>query len=129
MSYTVTVSREDDSWLASVEGVEGAHTFASTLAKLNANIREVIALAEDLPEGAESGLELEWMFDTDDPFTAKAWEIHVRRERVQRELKQVESDTAAMVSSLRGGGISQRDQAFLLGVSPGRVGQLAAGMA
>lgn len=58
MAYRVVVTREDESWLADVPGVPGTHTWAKDLPALDASVREVIALVEDLPQGAEAELNL-----------------------------------------------------------------------
>lgn len=52
MTYTATVTREGDAWLADVESVPGAHTYARSLGGLGAAVREVIVLMEDLTEDA-----------------------------------------------------------------------------
>ncbi|MFG1917642.1 hypothetical protein [Micromonospora sp. NPDC048898] len=56
--YRVRVIGEGDKWLADVDGLPEAHTFADNLSALDGAVREVIALVEDLPEGAEDELEL-----------------------------------------------------------------------
>jgi hypothetical protein len=57
-AYEVIVTREGDAWLADGPAVAGTHTWAKNLPGLDRNVREAIALAEDLPEGAEDGLDL-----------------------------------------------------------------------
>ena len=56
--YRVVVTREGDAWLADVPDVPGAHTWARNLLGLDGAVREVIALVEDLPDGAEPNLRL-----------------------------------------------------------------------
>lgn len=60
MKYIVEAHIEDGLWLATVPGLEGAHTFAESFSKLNANVREMIALIENLPDEKEDSLELKW---------------------------------------------------------------------
>jgi predicted RNase H-like HicB family nuclease len=55
-TYPVVVTREGDAWLADVPDLPGAHTWAKNLPGLDRSVREVIALVEDLPEGAETRL-------------------------------------------------------------------------
>jgi len=62
MSYRTVVTREGHLWLADVPALAGAHTYAGNLLALDEAVREVIALVEDLPDGAESTLELDWDF-------------------------------------------------------------------
>ncbi len=59
-TYHVVVTREGESWLADVPDVAGAHTWAKNQLSLDRNVREAIALAEDLPDGAEDGLVLDY---------------------------------------------------------------------
>ncbi|WP_146183390.1 hypothetical protein [Corynebacterium liangguodongii] len=61
MNYTVEVNREDDVWHATVLELEGVHMFAETYCALEGHVREVIALAQDLPAGEESAFELNWV--------------------------------------------------------------------
>jgi predicted RNase H-like HicB family nuclease len=66
-NYRVVVTRDEAGWwAASVVGIDGAHTEARTLAALDHEVREVIALVLDLPDGAESLLDLIWDIHTDD---------------------------------------------------------------
>lgn len=59
MTYLVEITRDESGvWLANVPALDGAHTDAVDRNQLDVNVREVIALAEDLPDGAEAGLEL-----------------------------------------------------------------------
>lgn len=64
MTYRVVVTRERDAWLASVPECEGSATFSrSGLARLDADVREVVVLADDLPDEALARLEFEWVLD------------------------------------------------------------------
>jgi len=53
MSYKVSVTREDEYWLADVPELEGGHTYAPTLNGLRQAVREVIVVAADLPDDAQ----------------------------------------------------------------------------
>jgi len=48
--YTARCVREGNNWLAEVEELPGAHTWARNLKDLERNVREAIVLAADLPE-------------------------------------------------------------------------------
>lgn len=61
MIYTIEVGKEGNSWLANVVDLDGVSTWASTFASLDHDVREAIALAENLGEGAENSLELSWV--------------------------------------------------------------------
>lgn len=60
--YLVEVTREGGTWLAVIPELEGGHTFADTLASLDHSVREVISLIEDLPDGVDHTLVLNYRF-------------------------------------------------------------------
>ncbi len=125
-TYRVVVTREGESWLADVPQVAGTHTWAKNLPSLDRSIREAIALAEDLPDGAEGGLALDYRYSTGHAdWDAQAAELRAERERVSRAGRQLAERTADLAARLVGGGLSVRDVAALLGVSPQRVSQVA----
>src|SRR5512144_1577788 len=83
MRYTVVATREGSQWLADAPEVPGTHTWARSLAGLDASVREAIALALDLPEGAEAGLELSWHVVTgDEQLDAQALDVRDERARL-----------------------------------------------
>lgn len=47
--YVVTVIREGDTWLGTVKGLPGAHTYARTLARLRSEMVDVIILSPTCP--------------------------------------------------------------------------------
>ena len=60
MTYAVTVTRERGDWLATVTDLDGVSTWAPIFVGLDRNVREAIALAADLPAGAEAALDITW---------------------------------------------------------------------
>ncbi len=121
MKYTATISREDGSWLADIEELPGAHTFARSLARLTTSIREVVILMADLPDDAE--IDIDFHFITDDDAVAAAEDL--RRQRVA--LAQAESDLVAetgRLAAVLSRNYSVRDTAVMLGITAGRVSQL-----
>jgi DNA-directed RNA polymerase specialized sigma subunit len=125
MTYHVVVTREEDSWLAEVPGLPGAHTYAGNLIALDTAIREAIALVEDLPEGGEAGLVVDWDFTAlDDPAITEALAIAHRRRDVERERHELAEKTRQLAGSFVKRGWSLRDVAGVLGISTGRVSQL-----
>jgi predicted RNase H-like HicB family nuclease len=122
--YQVQVAHEGGTWLGDVPSLAGAHTFAGSLASLDHAMREVIALVEDLPEGAEPSLDLAWDFSGVSAEACDAAEL-ARRRREHRqageEIARVTERTAAHLAEI---GWSVRDIGFVLGISPGRVSQL-----
>ncbi len=127
MSYVVIVTREDGSWLGEVPGLAGGHSYARTLPGLHAAMREVIALVEDLPEGAEADLDVTWDYSQVDGDAVEAGRLAVRRAEVQRQGEQIAAQTRDLVGHFVREGWSSRDIAALLNLSPGRVSQIAAG--
>ena len=125
--YKVKVTREGGSWLADVPALDGVHTWARSLPKLNQAIREAIALAEDLPDNAEAGLHLEFEYAIGDPeLEAATTQLRADRERVQREERELAARTAEAARRLvTQHAMSVRDAATLLNVSMQRVSQVA----
>jgi hypothetical protein len=123
MTYTVTVTHEDGWWLASVDGLAGAHTEARTLGTLDTYVREVIALAADLPDEAMPDLDITHEFDR--PPLETAARIAVRRRRLEQAHARVVAEAAELARELVAAGYSTRDAAAVLGVSPGRISQVA----
>jgi predicted transcriptional regulator len=126
-TYRVVVTRERDAWLADVPGIEGTHTWAKNLPRLDHDVREAIALAEDLPDGAEATLQLDYAYHTGDKsldaITAK---LRAERERIQQADRHLAEQTASVAEQLVARhSMSVRDVAALLAVSPQRVSQVA----
>lgn len=124
MTYTVEVERDDDVWIADVPSVPGAHTQAANLVKLDEYVREVIALVLDLPQGAESDLELEYAYQGLSPEAMEAVEISHARAELEQQMADLLQQTNKAVESLVAAGWSVRDVGPLVGVSPGRVSQI-----
>jgi predicted RNase H-like HicB family nuclease len=123
--YKVIAAREGDKWTADVPEVPGAHTWARGIQGLEAGVREVIALVLDLPEGAESTLELDWQYSTGDA----AWDeataaLRAARRGVDAMAVALADQTTLMAVELVRS-FSVRDIAALLGVSYQRVSQIA----
>jgi len=125
MTYTVRVTHEGTNWLGVVEGLAGAHSYARSLRTLDARMREVIALVEDLPEGAEPGLELSWDYSQVAPEAVAAAHLAKERAQVEQTRDRIASDTRQLIAGFIAKGWSSRDIAAVLGLSPGRVSQLA----
>jgi predicted RNase H-like HicB family nuclease/predicted XRE-type DNA-binding protein len=126
-TYRVVVTREGDAWLADEPDLEGTHTWAKNLPSLDRNIREAIALAEDLPESFDEGsLDLDYSYDMGDAeLNAVTTELRAERERIQREERYLAERTATVAAQLTKRSLSVRDVARLLGVSPQRISQVA----
>jgi len=124
--YRVVVSREKGAWLANVPGSAGVQTWARSLGKLDANIREAISLGDDLPTDAEPRLVIDYEYRTGDPeLDAKATEARVLRERLERERRELAARTEELARELVWRhNVSVRDAATITGVSMQRVSQL-----
>lgn len=124
-TYRVVVTREDGAWLADMPELEGAHTFARSLAGLDRSVREVIVLAADLPDDAMGGLRLDYVFRTGDPAVDEvAGDVRALRARADELATTASRRTAEAARELIGHGLSVRDTAIALGISPQRVSQL-----
>jgi hypothetical protein len=126
-TYHVVVTRENDAWLADVPGLPGTHTWAKNLPGLDRSIREAIALIEDLPDGAEADLRLDYEYNIGDPeLNELTAGLRAERERIQREEHELAERTAIAAGRLvTGASMSVRDAATLLAVSPQRISQVA----
>jgi DNA-directed RNA polymerase specialized sigma24 family protein len=128
--YRVVVSREDGNWLADVPGLEGAHTYARRLPALNQAVREVVVLAAGLPDEDMPGLSLNFDYHTGDPeLDTTALEVRRLRREADELAVAATARTSHAVAQLAARGLSVRDIAALLGISPQRVSQLTAGPA
>lgn len=123
-AYTATVTRDGDDWLATCEQDATIHTFASTLAGLRREIADAILSSTDLPDDtvipvhlvAGEGVSKE---------VARAIEVGNRRLELRQQENELRAETLAAVRSLTRQGWSVRDVAGAVGLTPGRVSQLA----
>lgn len=123
MTYTATVTREGNMWLADVQGLPGAHAYARTLTNLRKELADAIVLAADLDDDAD----VEITFDLAEPnleLIARAFTIADQRLRLRSAEAAVVAETAGIARSLIAEGWSVRDAAGALNVTPGRISQL-----
>jgi hypothetical protein len=125
-TYRVVVTREHGAWLADVPDLAGAHTFARNIPSLDASVREVIAMVEDLPEGAEDSLSLAYEFHTGIPaIDDTTSRLRADRDRIRREEKDLAERTAQVARELvTRYSMSVRDAAALTGVTKQRISQI-----
>ncbi len=125
--YRVVVRRENGHWLADVPVLEGAHTYARSLPALDQAVREVVVLAAGLPDDAMPDLSLDYDYHTGDP-ELDTTALEVRRLRLQADelAAAAAARTGQAAAQLAARGLSVRDIAALLGISPQRVSQLTA---
>ena len=126
-SYRVIVTREDSHWLADVPELQGAHTYARNLPTLDQAVREVIVLAADLPDEAMPELMIDYDYHTGDPeLDTTAMEVRRLRRQADELAAAATAQTAQAAIRLVARGLSVRDAAALLGISPQRVSQFTA---
>jgi predicted RNase H-like HicB family nuclease len=117
----VTVWREPQGvWGASADGLDGAFTDGDSLSEIDRNIRESIAITLDLPRGAETTITIELHVQV----SGRIDEIVSAAVKAREAAARSPELTAVAVRSLRDEGLSVRDVARVLGITPGRVGQL-----
>ena len=126
-TYRVVVTREDGQWLADVPSLEGAHTYARSLPSLDQAVREVVVLAADLPDEAMPALRLDYEYHTGDAnLDTTAREVRQLRREAEELAAAAATRTSRAAAELVARGLSVRDVAALLGISPQRVSQLTA---
>lgn len=126
-TYRVVVTREDGHWLADVPALEGAHTYARNLPTLDQAVREVVVLAADLPDEAMPALVLDYEYHTGDAnLDTTAREVRQLRRQADELAAAAAARTSRAAAELVARGLSVRDVAALLGISPQRVSQLTA---
>lgn len=126
-TYRVIITREDDHWLADVPSLQGAHTYARSLPTLDQAVREVVVLAADLPDEAMPDLVLELEYHTGDAsLDATTQEVRQLRRQADEIAAAAAARTSEVAADLVARGMSVRDVAALLGISPQRVSQLTA---
>jgi hypothetical protein len=125
--FRVVVTREDGRWLADVPELQGAHTYARSLPSLDQAVREVVVLAAELPDDAMPELVLDYDYHTGDPdLDATALEVRRLRRQADDLTAAAIVRTGQLAVQLVARGLSVRDVAALLAISPQRVSQLTA---
>jgi predicted RNase H-like HicB family nuclease/DNA-binding CsgD family transcriptional regulator len=126
-AYRVIITRDDGHWLADVPSLQGAHTYARSLSALAQAVREVVVLAADLPDEAMPSLVLEFEYHTGDAsLDATTREVRQLRRQADEIAAAATARTSEAAAELVARGMSVRDVAALLGISPQRVSQLTA---
>lgn len=123
-TYTATVTHEDGAWLAECVEDPTAHTWAHTLTKLRENITEAILVSADLPDDSTINVRLVPGSELSEE-VARALELGNQRVDLKAAEAQLRAETLASVHSLSSSGYSVRDIAAAVGLTPGRVAQLA----
>lgn len=124
-SYTARFERDEDGWwVVNIEGVQGCHTQARTIAQGKERIREALSLyigdaANDVELQAEVVLP---------PAVRNAVDRSLsERERAEAETAKAAKSTERAVKAMLEAGLSTRDAGELLGPTRQRVHQVASG--
>ncbi|MGH3446771.1 MAG: hypothetical protein ACRDQA_02000 [Nocardioidaceae bacterium] len=124
--YRASVSREDGYWVAVVDGVRGGATESRSLARLDGEVRDLLAGLLDIDDTHTTEIEYDYN-DALGPDTAREIErVHQARLAARTTQHDYEAQRAAAIADLRTAGVSTRDAAALLGITFQRVQQIAA---
>jgi predicted RNase H-like HicB family nuclease len=130
LTYRVVFTKEGKDWTVVAPEVHPAHSWGPNLRSASEHIKEAIALALDLPEGAEEIMELDAEYNIDDMDGSLPSVFRVARE-ARHELKnaQEKADNALRLAIEKGRrkDLSIRDIATMTNVSYQRVAQIASG--
>lgn len=123
MNVTAICERSGDWWAVTVPEIEGGFTQAKRLDQVPGMVADLVSLANGTP-AAEVVIDVKARVPDPDALTmwATASEEAERARHLQDEAA---GKARSAVSALRARGLSVRDVASLLGVSPQRVSQLA----
>lgn len=119
-TYRVALERDDSFWLITAEDVPGAHSYGRTIPQALENIREAIAVVEDLADWEDLSLKVE-LVDKD---ASRLLHSMTLARSLADDLADLSSYlTEAAIGHLRPS-MSLRDIGALVGVSHQRVAQI-----
>ncbi|SDU62929.1 hypothetical protein [Jiangella alkaliphila] len=126
-TYAVKVVRDEDLWVADIEGlppsVIGAADYP-TLAELHTDLPELIA---DLAGSDPSDVTISWHYEiAGKDVTAQILGAALARERLERAQREREEAVRVALDVLRGAGLSQRLIGEAVGLTKQRVSQMLA---
>lgn len=122
--YTVEVSREDNLWVALVQGVPAGATDVENLDDLDVEVRDLIYLLTDKPENS---FDIVWHYVQDDhDYTQAIEELHRWEEQTSQAIANRDRARKEIITTLKNAGVSQRAIAEVIGISHQRVAQLLA---
>ncbi|MFT3944451.1 MAG: hypothetical protein QM705_11625 [Ancrocorticia sp.] len=124
ITYDFVVTREGDQWLGECVQEPAAHTWAKTLAALQREAIDAVILAADLPDDASPVIHLVPGHGLSESMH-EAIELGNWRARIRQEEADLRERTIHAVRSLSEEGYSVRDIAGAVGLTPGRITQIA----
>lgn len=130
MRYRIMIRPDDNGWwFVQADGVPGAHSQGQTLARARINIREAIALVEDLSEEAERLMELDERIVLSAGVEQALESARSARANADSLAEEARRATEAALDALaqQMPEVGLRDQADLVGLSFQRVAQMRPG--
>jgi len=113
-------------WLARLEEEPRCHTWGRSLPAARQGIRDAVELwTEEL--GVSDANDLDIRDDVRVPHADEALKLANRRIRLTQELADLRAEAEELAGMLLGEGLSVRDVAALVGLTPGRISQIAPG--
>lgn len=120
-TFTATVERGENWWVAELKEDPGVIIQVRRLDQIQDEIRDALALFPELTSSPETAtIHLEIIGDVERQAQAIRDQLADIRKRETRELARM----SAQAQQLANGGYNYRDIAYLLGVTYGRVGQI-----
>ncbi|MEV0359256.1 hypothetical protein AB0H71_24690 [Nocardia sp. NPDC050697] len=122
--YSVSVSREDDLWVAVVDGVPGGATDVEQFGELPGAVSDLIATLLDIDP---DDFWIEWHYrQNGHDFTELVERLQEWEKLADRAARSRDASRLAAVEAMRAAGLSYRAIADAIGISHQRVGQLLA---
>jgi len=122
MELTADCTRYDGWWVVTVPGVRGLHTQVRRLDQVEAMVKDAASLLLDRPE---SDFNVTVVPSLPDPEQRKLDQAKAARARQAEAEKAASQASRGIVADLRAAGLTVRDVASLLDITPARVCQLA----
>jgi len=124
-SYAVTVTRDDNLWVAVIDGLSPGATDVERLADLEVEVRDLIAGLTDTDPDAFA---IHWRYEVNGvDVTDKLGRFLAVDSELRDRMKEREALRAETVMTMAKAGVSQRVIADVIGVSHQRVHQLIRG--
>ena len=122
-NYVAVYDRDSasEAWLVHIKGIDGCQTYGRSLRQAEARITEALAVWLDRDPDALT-ITPEWPAE----FVAAATQVSQARQVASAAAQEAGATTAKAAKKLERMGLSRRDAADILGISPQRVQQLLA---
>lgn len=122
--YTVEIGREDNLWVAVVRDLPGGVTDVERFDELDVEVRDLIYLLTDEPEGSFG---IDWHYvQGERDYTRAVEDLHRWEEQTAEAIANRDRARLEIIRTMKASGLSQRAIAEVIGTSHQRVGQLMA---